>query len=162
MTETCLTFRPLTNEIELVDRWLRKEYIKKWLGSAEDWLTEIRNETGEFDYIHHFIVLLDDKPIGFCQYYVCEKTVKKYPWEHEPAGTFGIDYFIGEETYLKKGFGNMLIKALVIHIMSHEQARRIIADPVPENQVSIAVLEKTALNWMKELGFISKIFQNEC
>ncbi|MCU7699408.1 acetyltransferase [Enterococcus gallinarum] len=56
----------------------------------------------------------------------------------------------------------MLIKALVIHIMSHEQARRIIADPVPENQVSIAVLEKTALNWMKELGFISKIFQNEC
>ena len=25
---------------------------------------------------------------------------------------------------------------------SHEQARRIIADPVPENQVSIAVLEK--------------------
>ncbi|MDT2681505.1 GNAT family N-acetyltransferase [Enterococcus gallinarum] len=76
MTETCLTLRPLTNEIELVDRWLRKEYIKKWLGSAEDWLTEIRNETGEFDYIHHFIVLLDDKPIGFCQYYVCEKTVK--------------------------------------------------------------------------------------
>ena len=51
MTETCLTLRPLTNEIELVDRWLRKEYIKKWLGSAEDWLTEIRNETGEFDYI---------------------------------------------------------------------------------------------------------------
>ncbi|MDT2687614.1 GNAT family N-acetyltransferase [Enterococcus gallinarum] len=142
MSVTCLTLRPLTNEIELVDRWLRKEYIKKWLGSAEDWLTEIRNETGEFDYIHHFIVLLDDKPIGFCQYYACEKTIKGYPWEHEPVGTFGIDYFIGEETYLKKGFGNRLIKSLVNHILSHEQAGRIIADPVPENQVSIAVLEK--------------------
>ena len=156
MTGICLTLRPLTNEIELVDRWLRKEYIKKWLGSAEDWLTEIRNETGEFDYIHHFIVLFDDKPIGFCQYYACEKTVKGYPWEHEPAGTFGIDYFIGEETYLKKGFGNMLIKALVNQIMSHEQARRIIADPVPENQVSIAVLEKNGFELEEGTGLYFK------
>ena len=85
-----------------------------------------------------------------------KRPLKGYPWEHEPAGTFGIDYFIGEETYLKKGFGNMLIKALVIHIMSHEQARRIIADPVPENQVSIAVLEKTALNWMEGTGLYFK------
>lgn len=142
MTTNRLTLRPLTNEIDLVDRWLRKAYIKKWFGKAEDWLTEIRNETGEYDYIHHFIVVLENEPIGFCQYYACEKTAQGYPWEHEPAGTFGIDYLIGEEAYLNKGLGNELIKSLVDHILSHEQATRIIADPVPENQVSIALLEK--------------------
>lgn len=34
MTETCLTLRPLTNEIELVDRWLRKRVYQEmaWFG----------------------------------------------------------------------------------------------------------------------------------
>ena len=85
-----------------------------------------------------------------------KKTVKGYPWEHEPAGTFGIDYFIGEETYLKKGFGNMLIKALVIHIMSHEQARRIIADPVPENQSFNRCVGKNGFELDEDTGLYFK------
>ena len=32
MTETCLTLRPLTNEIELVDRWLRKGLVRQKIG----------------------------------------------------------------------------------------------------------------------------------
>ena len=31
MTETCLTLHPLTNEIELVDRWLRKSISRNGL-----------------------------------------------------------------------------------------------------------------------------------
>lgn len=80
--------RPLyKSDFELMEKWLNKDYIKKWLGDPADWMAEISNQNGEFSYYTHFIVMYEDVPFGYCQYYDGSQTPKGYEWENEPAGT---------------------------------------------------------------------------
>lgn len=133
--------RPVTPaDVTLLEGWLNKDYIRKWYGDPEDWLAEIRNDGGEFGWLHHFIVMHGDTPIGFCQYYDCAKTPGGFEWEHEPPGTFAIDYLIGEEAYLKQGYGSVILRLLCGYIGARENPAQFVADPVPENADSIRLL----------------------
>lgn len=125
-----------------IERWLNKDYIKKWYGEPEEWLSEIRNDSGEFGWLHHCMVLYQETPIGFCQYYDCSKTPPGFEWDAEPKGSFCIDYLIGEEPYLKQGLGSSIIQKLCQLICTHESPVQILADPVPENVDSIRLLER--------------------
>ena len=129
-------------DLSTISEWLHKDYIKNWYGDPEEWLSEIRNNSGKFDWIHHYMVVYQDMPIGFCQYYDCSKTSEGCEWDAEPLGTFGIDYMIGEEIFLKKGVSNVIIQQLCRLICTLETPVQIIADPDPENIASIRSLEK--------------------
>lgn len=137
-----LSLRPVgSDDFVIIEAWLNKEYIRKWYGDPGEWLAEIRNEGGRFDWIHHFIVMCGGQPIGFCQYYDCAQTQEGFSWAEEPSGTFGIDYLIGEENYLKKGLGGMIVGQLCSLIRSLELPVQMIADPLTENTASIRLLE---------------------
>lgn len=56
--------------------------------------------------------------------------------------TFAIDYLIGEEIFLKKGLGSVIIQKLCQIISSKENPTQIFAAPVPENVKSIKLLER--------------------
>ena len=49
--------------------WLRKDHVIKWYNDADEWLNEIRARNAEFSFLHHYIVYVEDKPIGFGQWY---------------------------------------------------------------------------------------------
>lgn len=57
------------SHLQLLDNWLRKEYVIKWYNDADEWLNEIRARNAEFSFLHHYIVYVEDKPIGFGQWY---------------------------------------------------------------------------------------------
>ena len=138
-----ISLRPAAKcDLPLIRIWLNKDYIKKWYGEPDEWLAEIRNDCGEFGWLNHYIVMFADTPIGFCLYYDCSKTPEGFEWEHEPRGTFAIDYLIGEEVYLKKGLGSVIVQKLCKLISSLEKPVQFIADPVPENTDSIKLLER--------------------
>lgn len=138
-----ITLRPVEKtDMNLLSTWLNKDYIKKWYGDPEEWLAEIKNETGEFDWLNHYIVIHENIPMGFCQYYDCQKTPEGFEWDNEPPGTFAVDYLIGEEAYLKKGFGSIIIQKLCSLVGEREAVKQFVADPVPENVDSIKLLEK--------------------
>lgn len=139
-------------DFPLIGTWLHKEYIKKWYGDPEEWLAEIRNESGEFSWLNHYIVMYKSTPIGFCQYYDCAQTPEGFEWENEPQGTFAIDYLIGEEQYLKKGLGSGIIQFLCRQISSQENPVQFVADPVPENFDSIKLLEKNGFTLDEATG----------
>ena len=58
-------------DIILFEQWINKDYIKKWYGELNDWIYEVNNRNGEFNFIKHFIVKYNYQKIGFCQYYDC-------------------------------------------------------------------------------------------
>ena len=87
---------------------------------------------------------VENKSIGFCQYFDCSKAPKGSEWDGEPLGTFAIDYLIGEENFLGKGFGTVIIQELIELILEIEDPIQIIADPVKENLKSIKLLEKNS------------------
>lgn len=37
-------------DILLFDKWLDKKYIKNWFGEKEDWLNEINERNGQYNF----------------------------------------------------------------------------------------------------------------
>ncbi|NCA92098.1 GNAT family N-acetyltransferase [bacterium] len=136
-----MDFRAFSEQdITLFEKWLNKEHIKLWYGDTNDWLKEIRQRKGEFAFIKHFIVYIDNKAIGFCQYYPYIFGGEDWQGSIEKEGTYSIDYLIGEEEYLSKGYGKQIIKGLIERVFAIEGAERIIVNPDGDNAKSIGVL----------------------
>lgn len=141
-----LSLRAVEDEdISRLEKWLNQDYVIKWFEDPEDWLIEIKGRNDEFYWIKHFIIELDDRPIGFCQYYDCSKTEKGQLWDNEPEGTFGIDYMIGDPKLLGQGIGKQIVGLISQKTIRDKQPVQLIADPNLEddklNIPSIRALE---------------------
>lgn len=121
-------------DIDLFSHWLHKAYIRKWYNEPEDWLMEVRS--GEFSFIHHFIVEEDGHPIGFCQYYDYAIPGEDWHGTFDISDTYSIDYLIGDETFLGKGYGKRIIEHLTSKIFEETNAKKIIVQPDDENKAS--------------------------
>jgi len=106
-----IVLRPITDlDLALLTSWLNKNYILKWYHDADAWLHEIKERHGIFSWIKHFIVLDGETAIGFCQYYDCYDAKEDWYSVSKPNDTFSIDYLIGEEAYLCKGYGKAIVE----------------------------------------------------
>ena len=143
-----LEFRALgDNDVSLVETWLYKEHVKKWYEiphldiTIDDWMFEIKERNGEFKWLTHLIVLWEGSPIGLCQYYKCEDSNEDFG-SLMLIGSYGIDYLIGEESFLGKGLGRGIVSLLVDKIFSFPDTQRVTADIDKDNKAS----EKTLLS----------------
>jgi RimJ/RimL family protein N-acetyltransferase len=84
------------------------------------------------DIFFPYIVYLEDKPIGFIQYYWASKVGKGW-WPDEDEGTIGLDQFIGEEDFINKGYGTLMIKEFIHYLFQNLLFKKIIVDVEPEN-----------------------------
>ncbi|MBC5620712.1 GNAT family N-acetyltransferase [Butyricimonas hominis] len=150
-----IILQPLFNEdIPLFNSWLNKEYIYKWLcpngeEQREAWLDEVNNRNGKYDFIKHFIIHYKDRKIGYCLYADCfflkDLEEEGHDFESlyrdvvEENHTYEIGYLIGEEEYLNKGIGKIVIQKLEEKIIEIG-GREISADPSEENTFSIKAL----------------------
>ncbi|MCP1109529.1 RimJ/RimL family protein N-acetyltransferase [Lachnospiraceae bacterium PF1-21] len=138
-----LEFRMLEDTDQpLVEKWLNKEHVKRWyeiphMGiTINDWLYEMKERRGEFQWLTHLIATWQGQPIGLCQYYKCEDSGDEDFGTLPLEGSYGIDYLIGEEAYIGKGLGKAMITLLVDTIFSFPDARRVTADIDPKNKAS--------------------------
>jgi len=133
------------HDISLVETWLNKEHVKKWyeiphLGiTIDDWKSEIKEYNGEFKWITYLIAVWQGYPIGFCLYYKCADSDEEFG-SLPKTDSYGIDYLIGEEAYLGKGLGKVIITSLVDKIFSLPDALRVTADIDQNNKASEGVL----------------------
>ncbi|KUO70905.1 MAG: acetyltransferase [Clostridia bacterium BRH_c25] len=154
-----LILRPLNDtDIDLLTSWLSKDYILKWYHDADEWLVEINERHGAYSWIHHFIVMDCKTPIGFCQYYDCYDAKDMEDWYDvtTQGDTFSIDYLIGNEAYLGKGYGKALVKLLSDTIQTVENAKRIIVQPETENLASNHVLVANGYVYDEQLRYYCK------
>jgi len=136
-----ITLKPVEDtELDLINRWLNKEYVLKWYDDATEWMNEIRNRHGAFRFIRHFLALSGGRPIGFCQYYDCFDAKEDWYEVSEKGTVYSIDYLIGEEAFLGKGFGKAMVGELERIIRTETTAKRVIVQPEPENAASCGTL----------------------
>lgn len=134
------------SDIPLVERWLNKEHVKRWyeiphLGvTIDDWMTEIKERNGKYQWLTHLIVVWQGCPIGLCQYYKCVDSSDEDFGTLSLTGSYGIDYLIGEEDYIGKGLGKRMISLLVDKIFSFQDAQIVTADIDKDNKASERVL----------------------
>lgn len=136
------------SDIPLIEIWLNEEHVRRWyeiphLGiTINDWISELKEYKGEFQWITYLIVLWQDRPIGLCLYYKCVDSSGEDFGTLPLIGSYGIDFLIGEESYLGKGLGKGIITLLVDKIFSLQDAQRVTADIDKNNKAS----EKTLLS----------------
>lgn len=153
-----ISLREFTDEdIGLMTQWLNKDYILKWFSKAEPWLEEINARNDRFAWIHHFIVVQEETPIGFCQYYDCFDANDTEDWyDFTRRGTYSMDYLIGNEDYLGKGYGKAIVSLLTKTIEQTGQCRQIIVNPDRDNHPSNRVLWANGYVFDKHKGYYYK------
>ncbi len=137
-----LTFRKVEDtDLPIIERWLRSERILKWFHDTEDWLSEVRQRGGAFSWIRYFIVAADDQPIGFCLWYDCFDAKEDWYTVERPNEMFSMDYLIGEDDFLGKGYGKAIVATLMKMIYEQQPNASIVVQPEPENLLSCGVLK---------------------
>ena len=149
----------IDKDIPLLTTWLNKEYILKWYHNPDDWLVEINERHGAYSWLHHFIVMDENTPIGFCQYYDCFDADSLEDWYSVslPNDTFSIDYLIGNEAYLGKGYGKAIVKLLTDIRREKELGKQIIVQPDKENMPSNHVLLSNGYIFDKQKNYYYKL-----
>lgn len=109
-------FRPVVaDDLPLLTRWRAAEHVKEWWGDAKDLRAEYLS-AGE--PVHHYIVLLDERPVG---------VIEHYHWRDHPddaraigarAEEDGIDYFLGERELLGHGHGPRMLSAFLTQVLA--------------------------------------------
>jgi len=165
--ENQIALRPLLDkDINTFSRWLNKDYIYKWLCPdgeeyRQAWLDEVSNRNDKYNFMKHYIVCCNNKEIGFCLYMDCYFE-REYIPEHygmtvdEKETVFEIGYFIGEEEYLNKGIGKIIVKKLEEKIIEIG-GKEILADPDEENIISIKTLLSNGFIKVKDGDYRKRI-----
>lgn len=147
------TFKPLQeSDLEILCYWLDQPHVKEWWNDGlthDEIKRKYRNRIGD-TVVAPYIVYLDDKPIGFIQYYHADKVGDGW-WPDAVEGTVGIDQFIGEENYINRGYGTKMISAFIQKLFSNLAIKKIITDVDPKNQRAIHCYEKAGFKFVKEL-----------
>lgn len=139
-----ITFKPLTEaDIGLLTAWLEKPHVKEWWNddlSHEQIWDKYRSRIGDPNTVS-FIFYLDKKPLGFIQYYYASRVGHGW-WPDAVAGTVGIDQYIGEEDYINKGYGTVIIRSFIEKLLAESHIKKIIVDVDPNNLRAIRCYEK--------------------
>jgi aminoglycoside 6'-N-acetyltransferase len=140
-------FRPMTAaDLPLVRRWLTEAHVAEWWHDPETF----EFVSGDLDHpdMAQFIVTLGDKPLGYLQCY------RMSDWHNgfgpQPAGTRGIDQFIGEADMVGRGHGSAFIRAFIEQLLENG-VPRIVIDPNPTNPRAIRAYEKAGFRREREV-----------
>lgn len=142
-------FRPLTRaDLPDVLRWHQAAHAAPWFDHEPQDLAGTEHEYGpaiegaEPTAMH--AILLNGRAIGYMQHYL----LSSYPDYQLALGIYddaaGIDYIIGDEAFVGRGFGPQIIRQYVQEIVlpAYPGISSVISSPSPENARSLRALEK--------------------
>jgi aminoglycoside 6'-N-acetyltransferase len=140
-------------DLDLVEAWLREPHVAKWYlagSTIEEELCDLRECLAGDDPTEALLVLEYGRPVGWCQWYLCNE----YPDHAVGIGAepddVGIDFAIGDPTRTGQGLGTALIAALVSHVRQRHPRAGVIADSEASNSASRRVLEKNGFQLLAE------------
>jgi RimJ/RimL family protein N-acetyltransferase len=159
-TPKSMILRPLADaDLAQMAAWLNQPRIRRWYDPIEEWLEEMRERQGAFAWLHDFICMDGETPVGFGRYYDCFDSVGLEDWNGRrfPArgAVYSIDYLIGNEAYLGKGYGKALVGRLTEAVFALG-AQEIIVDPDGENAASNGVLRANGYRYDDAFGYYRK------
>jgi aminoglycoside 6'-N-acetyltransferase len=122
--------RASAGDLELIGGWLRQRHVAKWWRNGDEQLAQIRAHIAG-DGTESYVVAIDGRPFGYVQCYATAASPIAVV-RSQPAGSRGIDLFIGEPGYLRNGHGHLMLRRFAERLHC-EGAPRLVADPDPRN-----------------------------
>ncbi|MGQ0686277.1 GNAT family N-acetyltransferase [Bradyrhizobium sp.] len=132
-------FRAMTTaDLPMIARWLAQPHVREWWGDPAEQYALVSGDLDE-PAMDQFIVSTGGSDLGYIQCY--DLTDWNSGFGPHPAGTRGIDQFIGEPDMVDRGHGSSLIRAFVDGRLAGGTPR-LVTDPDPENARAIRAYEK--------------------
>lgn len=139
-----ITFRNLEdnqNEYKQLHEWCQHEFVYEWFEqrilSYDEIVTKYKNKLNEKKQ-ELLIIRCNDKDIGLVQIYKYDDTTYEY------------DLFIGEEDYLNKGIGTIIVNKVNDIIYNKYKVKNIILRPFKRNIRAIKCYEKCGFKYISE------------
>lgn len=150
-----INFRKLQDTDEdylLMMNWLNNSDVRRWYGyddfpkppDLNDIRRKYKNKILNSNQANPNIILINDIQVGYIQYY---ETVE---YLHE-KNVYGIDLFIGNNDYRKKGYGSKILKQIIKDIFKNSTITKIVIDPDIENKVAIKCYLNAGFQKLKEI-----------
>jgi len=152
-----IEFTPFTHQdFPIYKKWSEFNHVKNtWFLDGYESREAVLSKIEEGGYDFPFIIQIEGKKVGFIQY--CDlyayKTQCKDPkgvFTDEEKGTYCMDLFIGEDTYLNKGYGTKIVKAFSEMILKTPGAKKVLIDPASSNKRAIKCYEKAGFYKLKD------------
>ncbi len=141
-------------DLLLVHEWLQRQHVQRWWSDretyedvVEHYLPSIEGE----EPTDHYVVLLDERPIGFVQTYLVSDHPDYAALVGVGDGVAGVDLLIGENELTGQGIGTEIIRRFVDEIVfATPTTTGCVADPHVRNVASIRAFEKVGFRVVKE------------
>lgn len=160
-----ISFRSLSEQdFPLLLKWLETPHVKIWWDSEVVWtidkitqkyssyVNQYKIENEKKKSIFAFIILLDEKPIGYIQYYDVRDFLLLPAKTFDFQKTAAIDFYLGEESVLGRGLGSAVLMQFVQHTV-FQQFDTALVTPDIDNHSAIACYQKA--------GFIPYLTKEE-
>lgn len=158
MDPTGISFRELrSSDLDLMHRWLSAPHVRRWWydeGTSRPEIEEAYLPLIEGrDAAKPFVILHEDKPIGYIQYYpISAENDEAYASLVDVKNSAGVDLFIGEAEYLHRDLGRHIIQNFLSeHIFSDPEIEVCIIGPEPKNAAAIRAYEKAGFRFFKTI-----------
>jgi RimJ/RimL family protein N-acetyltransferase len=165
-----ITFRKLQEaDLPLMHKWLNTPHVSQWwvedgkrnlIIAYEEIIKHYVPRIRGSDPTNCYAVIYGEALVAFIQ----SALVGDNPQYKEILGlggdTAGIDIFIGEEGYVHKGLGSLIIKVFLKDIVFRVYDVDVCSiDPEPENKIAIRAYEKSGFRYIKTVwNPISKVW----
>src|SRR5436305_13425877 len=129
-------------DLPLVRRWLETPHVSAWWHDPAEQFALV---SGDLDHpdMAQYIVAAEGRPFAYLQCY------NLGDWNTgfgpQPAGTRGLDQFIGEADMLERGHGSAFIRGFTERLLANG-IPRVVIDPDPANARAIRACEKAGFS----------------
>lgn len=152
-----INFRALNEEdIPLIFRWFNAPHVQDFYSlrqwSEEEVFTKLKPILRKEKPILGFLIIYSQRPIGYIQYY----RVADYPWpaqdieEQMSNIAAGLDMFIGEASFIRKGIGPVAVSTFLEQIIWPKFSYCFV-DPDARNAASIKMFQKCGFQFHKNI-----------
>jgi aminoglycoside 6'-N-acetyltransferase len=132
-------------DLETFERWLHEPHFARWFledSSIEAELAASRRAIHCEEPTNMLIAMLDSAAIGWCQWYCFDDDAEEVAEYEALPGEIGIDYAVGDPSWIGRGIGTQLVAMLVRVVRSAVPEASIMTAPSAANRASCRVLEK--------------------
>ena len=136
-------FTPMTGaDLPLIRRWLETPHVAQWWHDPAEQFELVSGDLGHPD-MAQFVVAAEARPFAYLQCY--NISAWNAGFGPQPAGTRGLDQFIGEPDMLDRGHGPAFIRAFAEDLFA-SGTPRVVIDPDPSNARAIRAYEKAGFS----------------
>ena len=143
-----ISFIPLSaSHLPFIHEWFNKPHVQEFYSLRKWTFDEVESKLlpyiNQEKPVYPYMVYLDQQPVAYIQYY----RVMDYPWPEQALSeemitqSAGFDFFIGEEEYIGKGIGCMIVETFLNELIWPNFSYCMV-DPDIHNERSLKFFEK--------------------